>query len=217
MAPWFAGLLFLLTLSYRTTHTKPWSHARGWHPKFSHGASTHMDPFNGSCLTNFVKLQNKAPLSFVLELSRASLAIYLMERLLNVTANSPINLGNSWVLVSAETLRPHQPARKSFPDHQSVLCMIIQNRKVMCCNGLWPGGKKCPTWATILLLNCVALRKSLYLSEETFTRRGKRLIQITPNMGTQTLEASAPFQNWVVPGNFFTPLAVSCGYWLSVK
>lgn len=46
----------------------------------------------------------------------------------------------------------------------------------------------------ILLLTCVALRKSLNLSGETFIGREKRLIQITPNGCTQTLEASAPFQ-----------------------
>lgn len=84
-----------------------------------------------------------APLSFALEVSRASLAIYVMERLLNVTASIPINLGNSCVLVSAETLRRHQPARKSCPDLQNTLCMIIRNRKVMCCNGPQSGGKGC--------------------------------------------------------------------------
>lgn len=64
------------------------------HHRFCHRASIHSNPFNRSCSDNLVKLQNMVSLSLILEVSGASLAIYLMERLLNVMANSHINLVN---------------------------------------------------------------------------------------------------------------------------
>lgn len=86
------------------------------------------------------------------------------------------------------------------------------NRKVWWYSGLWPQGERCSLLALILLLTYVTLRKSILLSGEVFTRREKKLISIAPNMCTQTLEASASFQNWEVPMNSFTLLSANYGY-----
>lgn len=125
------------------------------------------------------------------------------------TATSIQITAEHWCLL--QTLRPHQPARKSFPD----LCAVVHtntNRKVRWCSGLWPGGERCPLLALTVLLTCGTLGKWIHLSGEVFTRRKNNLVTTAPNVYTQTLEASASFHNWEMPMNSFTPLSADCGY-----
>lgn len=113
------------------------------------------------------------PLSFILEVSGASLAIYLTrERLLEYSQQMATS-----IQVTAEhqcllqTLRPHQPARKSFPD----LCVVVTQTQSGRSGDTVSSDLevRCPPLALTVLLTCGTLEINPHLSGEVFIRRKK--------------------------------------------